>query len=573
MPISFDFNSIKSRILTNLSAKSEWSEFLSYGVIDNLIDVMAQEMAYEIQYKEYLTMENWWTKARNKSSLLTEAPVHGYIVPRKKGAFGTLRVSTSETFNASYASDIQIPKYFQFSNGSTFLVATQTYTLTGSTNYVDLLAKQGEAKNITFYANGDLFETKVIVDDSVDNDFFELYVNDLPYTNVESIYAYTADELVYQIIQDPSFSYITLKFGNGVFGKKLVNNDKVVFRYISTKGSTGNILTTNNVTTVEDQAYDINGIAIPLYVTNTTAVTGGYDYPSLEEIRNLSPRTFQTGDRATSVTDYETIITGYNFVSKVSVWGAYEYLNDLNLDPWTYINTEDNVVHIAALNAAYSNLTYDEKNEIVDRIHTINDPTDILRFETIEQIDLFFYSSIVVKNTSYVTSDVIARVNQTLVDNYGIQNISFNENLYFSEYTGLIDTVEGVRNNNTYVKVRKDLLFTGQYLVNFQVPLFPLTGTTIEVYIKLLTDTTYTLIGTGNLAGVITGEVGYNLTGSQINLINGLGILVVNAGLSQVYTNYNIRILYRPTSNDLELKSRNQIFAYQGGSFTATYPI
>lgn len=573
MPISFDYASIKNRILATLQTKSEWSEFLSYGVIDNLVESIAQEMAYGVQYKEYLTGENWWARARNRSSLLIEAPVHGYIIPRKKGALGTLRVSTSETFNAAHTANIQIPKYFQFSNGSTYFVANATYTLTSSSNYVDILARQGEAKTVLFYAVGNLFETKVIIDSGVENDLFDLYVNDVPYTCVDSLYEYTSEDLVYQIIQDPTLTFVTLKFGNGVFGKKLVTGDKVVFNYITTKGADGNIYTTNNVTTVESQGYDETGLAIPLYVTNTTAMMGGEDYPTLEEIRDISPKIFQTGDRATSTSDYETIINGYSFISKVSVWGAYEYLKDHNLDPWTYINTEDNVVHVAALNASYTNLTTLEKNEVIDRLHAINDPTDIVAFETIQQIDLVFYSSIVVQNTSYVLADVISRVNQTLEDNYSIENISFNQNIYASDYSGLIDSVDGVRNNNTYIMVRKDLSFISQYLVDFTVPIVPLLGSTIEIYIKRTSESTYVLIGTGDAYGVITGETGYNLTGSQINITNGLGLLIVNAGLTYPYTDYDIRILYRPLSNDLELASRNQIFAYQQGVFTASYPV
>jgi hypothetical protein len=573
MPVAFDFTAIKNRILTNLQAKSEWIEFLSYGVIDNLIDAIAQELAYDVQYKEYLTRENWWSQARNKSSLLIEAPVHGYIVPRKKGSTGTLRISTSETFNASYSVNIQIPKYFQFSNGNIYFVADSTNTLNALTNYIDILGKQGEAKLVTFYALGSLFETKIIMDDGVDEELFDLYVNDIPYTCVDSLYEYTSTDLVYQIIQDPTFSFITLKFGNGVFGKKLINGDKVVFNYISTLGNTGNVYTTNNITTVESQAYDENGLAIPLYVTNTTAMMGGEDYPSLEEIRDISPKVFQTGDRATSVSDYETVINGYSFISKVSVWGAYEYLKDNNLDPWTYIDTEDNVVHVAALNSSYTNLSDLEKTEVIERIHTINDPTDILQFEVIEQIDLVFYCTLVVQNTSYVLADVIAQVNQTLENNYDIENISLNQNIYSSDYSGLIDTVDGVRNNNTYVMIRKDLSFISQYLVNFVLPLFPLLGTTIDIYIKRTTESTYVLMGTGDIAGVITGETGYNLTGSQINVINGIGMIIVNSGLTYPFADYNIRVLYRLTSNDLELASRNQVFAYQEGVFTATYPL
>ena len=58
--IAFDYESIKNRVLQNLSAQSEWASFLDYGVIDNIISSVVNEMSYQIQYAEYNTVENFW---------------------------------------------------------------------------------------------------------------------------------------------------------------------------------------------------------------------------------------------------------------------------------------------------------------------------------------------------------------------------------------------------------------------------------------------------------------------------------------------------------------------------------
>ena len=100
--IAFDYESIKNRVLQNLSAQSEWASFLDYGVIDNIISSVVNEMSYQIQYAEYNTVENFWNMARNRSSLLQMSPMHGYIVPRKQASSGTIRVSTSSTFDSTY---------------------------------------------------------------------------------------------------------------------------------------------------------------------------------------------------------------------------------------------------------------------------------------------------------------------------------------------------------------------------------------------------------------------------------------------------------------------------------------
>lgn len=575
MPISFDFTSIKNRIIQNLSAKSEWSNFLSFSTVDNLISVIAQEMAYQVQYKEYLTNENWWIKARNKSSLLVESPVLGYQMPRKKGSTGTLRVSTNSTFSSSYGTDITIPKYFEFSNGSIFVVSSSDNILSSASNYVDISAKQGEYKYVKFTAQGIINENKIIEDNSVDNDLYDLYVNDVLWTRVDSLYSANSTDMAYTLTTDPSLTKVELKFGNDIFGKKLNTNDVVLFRYISTNGFQGNIYSTNNITTVESQAFDSNGLPVTLYVTNTTAFTGGIDYLTLEQIRESAPQVFQTGDRASSKTDYEVIIEAFSFISKSNVWGAYETLKDQGLDPWTFIPTEENVVHVAALNTSFENLTTQQKNDIVDGIHNKNDPTDIIQFENVNKISLIFIIEAFVKNTSYSLSGVKANIEIALTNNYSIQNIDFNENIYYSDFVALIDSIDGVRNHNSYILVKKVYSFEDTYIFSFNLPVYPILSIYTKAYIKLKTDpdSSYILLANCNSDGIFVGQGGYNTDGSQVDLTTGAGALIVNSGLSQPFTDYDIMIKWRSEDNNMIIRQRYDIFEYVSSEITMSYPI
>ena len=574
MPISFDFSSIKQRILDSLSAKSSWASFLDYGTASLLLDAIVQELAYEVQYKEYLTQENFWSLARNKSSLLVEAPIHGYEVPRKKGANGTLKVSVSETFNSAPTNPVYIPKYFQFSNGDTFVVADNTYVLSPGDNFITLSAKQAQAKTLTFQALGDLYETKDIVDDSVENSLYDLYVNDVRWTKVTSLFEYTGEDLVYELKTDSSFNKVTLKFGNNIFGKKLNIGDVVLFQYCSTLGSKGNISSTNNITIVESQAYDSLGTPIDLYVTNTTAFSGGVDYPSIEEIRVLSPKIYQTGSRASTRDDYEAIIGQLDYISKVLVWGAYETNIDNGDDPWTFIPTEENLVHIAALNTLFENLSVSQKLETTNSIYKQSNPTDIISYETVEKIDLIFNVNAIVQNSSYVLSQVKASIDQVLKDNYSIENTSFGQNIYSSDLVRLIDEVPGVRNHNIFTQIKKDFVFSVPYIVNINVPVYPLSGATLQIYVKNIAspDSAFALMATSNANGVITGSNGYNTNGSSINTATGVGTLIVNSGLSLPFTEYNVRVIYQSESDDLILNKRNYIFEYSSSNITVSYP-
>lgn len=575
--IQFDFNSIKERIKTNLRSKSEWASFLDYGVADNLIDPICQELDYINNYKEYLTYENYWALARNFSSLLVQAPVHGYVIPRKQGATGTLRISTSKTFDTTYTlgANIPIPKFFQFSGNNIYVASYYTYTLTPSDVFIDITCKQGESKTVSFSAQGNIYEEKIILDSSVDNDFYELYVNGILWTRVDTLFESNEADLVYEIETKADLSGITLKFGNNMFGKKLELNDQVIFKYVSTLGADGNIFSPNIITTIESQAFDINGKPVTLYVTNTSAIIGGRDYPTVEEIRTLSPRVYQTGDRASSLDDYLTKIAQFPYIAKSTIWGAFETLKDNNLDPWTFIPSEENVIHVALLDNLYENLSDLEKNRIVEDLHKKNDPTDLIKFETVEKIPLIFNIDGVVQNSSYTLIQVKADIESALKENYAIENIDFNENIYNSDFVKIIDNVKGLRNHNSSIWIKKDGYFlTEAYVGSFNLPIFPIEYSTIEFYIQdtSVVDPQLKLFAKCDVNGNIIGETGYNTNGSNLNITTGVGALVINSGVTGNYNTQFIKILYKSANPDLMLNNRYSIFYYDSSNITLNYP-
>lgn len=578
--IQFDYESIKQRILRNLSIKSEWSEFLSYGVIDNIVSDLVQEMAYEVQYSEYNSFENYWNLARNKSSLLQLAPMHGYIVPRKRSAIGTLEISTSENFDTAYDKEISIKKFFQFSGNNIYVCSSDDNTLLPSQTSTTIIAKQGEVKYVKFSAEGNNYETKTILDDSVDNDLFELRVNGVVWNCVDSLFLYGENDQVYHIKTLPNFKGIELCFGNGIFGKKLNQNDYVEFTYISTLGEDGNIFSNGLIDTVESQAYDSSGNAIKLYVRNITSFNGGKNYPSIEEIRELSPKIYQTGQRASSVEDYTTILKNINYITKVLVWGVYEELIEKKIDPWltdnnydeVYIKPQDNVVHLALLNDAYEELTHDEKTETVQLIYNKCDPTDIIKFETPIIIPLLFKIDAKIKSTAYNLSDVKSNILNTLNDNYNIKYMDFGKNIYNSDFVRLIDEVDGVDNHNSQILMIYDnLKFKSPYECNVTLPIHPIKYSTVKIYIKKQSDENYIEMAECDINGNIIGIGDFITSSSYVNSIEGTVKLTVTSGLTENYTHYDLKIIYGSIEDDLKVNYKTEIFKYQESNITLKY--
>ena len=580
--IAFDYESIKNRVLQNLSAQSEWASFLDYGVIDNVISSIVNEMAYQIQYAEYNTTENFWNMARNRSSLLQMSPMHGYIVPRKQASNGMVRVSTSETFNSSYSKDIAIPKFFQFSGNDLFVCCSDDKViLNADENYVDVPCLQGEVKEVSFLAEGIQYEEKNIFDYSIDNSFFTLTVNDIEWQSVDSLFLHSSSDTVYQIRTLPNLNGITIKFGNDVFGKKLNKNDKVTFKYISTKGSQGNIYTNNVINKVESQAFDSDNHSIKLYCTNTSSFIGGKDYPSLDEIREISPNVYQTGNRASSRTDYITILKKINYLSKISVWGAYETLKDRNEDPWTRIPSEENVVHLALLMSDYvpiNELPEEDakqiKTKIIDELHDLCDPTDLISFEVVNKIPMVFHIEATIISTAYTTAEVENYIKANLSKVYGIENMDFGESVYDSDYVRLIDETKGVKNHISYVELYEEgYILSSAYQGEFVLPIYPIDYKSIIIEVKdtSIENSEYKELARCDSNGKIVGSDEYITTGSMIDLNNGKGILNIAYGLTSDYHNYLFKINYQYIEKNLKNPSRSNILYYDSAIIDLTY--
>jgi hypothetical protein len=563
--IAFDYESIKNRIEQKLSSMSEWATFLSFGPIDNIISAISNELCYDIQYGEYNTMENFWNLARNRSSLLQMSPMHGYIVPRRQGSVGTIRISASKDFNAPHSKNIDIPKFFQFSGNDLYVCSDGHYTLNSNENYIDIQCIQGEVKEMSFLAEGLKYEEKTVYDEYIENSFFTLTVNGVEWEYTDTLYSCSSEDKKFQLRTLPNLSGVTIRFGNDVFGKKLLKNDEVIFKYITTKGSQGNIFSSNIITSVKSQAFDSSGESVKLYCTNTTTFVGGKDYPSLEEIRDISPKVYQTGDRASSKTDFETILKQINYLSKVSVWGAYETLKDENQDPWGFIPSTENVVHLALLDSNGESLNNDKKSAIINTLHKICDPTNLFTFEKVNKVPMVFYIDASLNSLTYTTAEIESRIKTVLSNAYGFDKMNFGESVYESDYIRLIDEIQGIDNHITFIELYyEDYILSSAYYGMFELPIYPIDYSSVIVYVKDTSqpDSKHEELGRCDMNGNIVGSGIYITTDSVLNLNNGKGTIYVQNGLTSDYHNYLFKIVYRYVERNLINSSRSNILYY-----------
>lgn len=611
MATSFLTQDIIDRVIQNLRSKSEWANLLNTSTNVKLIEAFAEELNYCIYYDEYLTRESKWTLAQNKSSLLSFQDVLRYKASRKISSVGVLRLSLSDLYfeaqdwvsttayilndevsyngrfyralgsttgdiPSSSPSDwiridvapttysIDIPKYTIFTTEAGLKFTTlESNSLTTSNDYIDINIIQGIPKSETFIAQGLENEELTVNNTNIENTYNLLTVNSIEWTKTNDLQLNASTDEVYEIEDKLDLSGIYIKFGDNVTGEKLEVGDSVIYEYIETTGNGGDISSSGYINTIDSTIYDSNGDEVDLKCYNQFAVLGGQDYESIESIRANAPITYQTGDRATSKADYEAIIERFNFVKKATVWGAYEVNLDNGDDPWTFIPSEENKVHVAAINTSDTTIDNSQKLLISEGINEYKAPTDIVTYDDVEFVNLIFNVNAYISNKSYTLSTVNSNIRNALSEAYSIDALEFFQFIRFSDYQRLIDEVAGVEYHDTTVKLYKNHTFNVTWQFDIALPVYPIVSESINVYVKdIVEDEDEFLIATTDGSGNFVGETGYESITGGVNYPTGIGAFSLEDTLPEAYTNYRIRLEYVLNSNNLFLKKRSQIFKY-----------
>jgi hypothetical protein len=571
--VKFDAQSIKERIIDRLKSKESWADVLFFSANQRLIDIFAEELAYDMQYDEILTREVKWSLARQTSSLMAETQFFNYYPHRKIGSNGLLQVSTSSTFNVQYPRSIQISKYDVFSTeAGTQFVCSETTNLTSSNNFVSVNVVQGIPKTELYTAVGETYEKFCVYNASIENTIFDIYVNGELWTPITHIREAEDDSAKVYVVQNLfNFSGVCISFGNDFFGRKLRPNDIVEFKYIETLGSDGNIESLNIINTVVSTFTDSAGDEVDLYCRNQEYIVGGLDYEELENIRNKAPKAYQTGNRAINKSDYKSIVESFSFTKKANVWGEAEVNEDLGNLPGTYIASEENVVHISAINSSDQSISSTQETQIREELNEKKSPTDIVVFEPVNFIYIYFTIAAYISDKKYSLQLVSDAIRSTIESDYSINSLDFNKPIRYSDYIAKIDGVEGVDYHETTISYYMLNSFTSQYVSELFIEMANVTPNTVSIYIAPISGSVYDLMAQDDGAGNIVGEAGYTTSGSIIDYNTGIGNLIVSSGLTLDFTLYKLRIEFSISSQNILPTRRYQIVSYGDSAITTSY--
>ena len=372
-----EFEQIKNNLKTFMKSQSEFSDYDFDGAgLNVLLDVLSYNTHYNAVLSHMLANESFLDSAVKRSSVVSIAKAIGYQPVSVTGSLAYVNITI--TPSASYVSNsLSINKNTVFNSssikGSVPFVVDGTFTTTrnSSGNFVfeNVKLKQGTRVTNTFLVEENSLQGPFTIPNEnadtstivvkVQNSKTDLTLTTFsPYSNIIDV---TSESNVFYINEEFDGLY-SLRFGDGVIGKKLTAGNLLVVEYLVSKGADGNSLSTFS------SKSSITGSGETVAVNFVTKSQGGSGKESIDSVRYNAPLFNATKGRVVTSTDYETLIKqSYGNIQSVTVWGGE------NNNPPIY-----GKVFMSAQPVAGAIITEAQKQEIINNIILPKSPVSVI---------------------------------------------------------------------------------------------------------------------------------------------------------------------------------------------------
>jgi hypothetical protein len=363
-----DFDQIKKNLKNYLKTQTEFSshDFEGSG-LSSLLDVLAYNTHYNAMAAHFALNEAFLDSAQIRGNIVTRAKLLGYI-PRSvlaPKAIVNITVDVSAEENTNKPATLTLPRGAKLTtqvdgrNYRYIVLEEQVAVLSSNTySFTNVIIAEGTRKKLLYRVDNDIENQKYqISDDDADtstlrvliqaNESSTSYDN---YTKFESLINVNSSSRVYYL-QENSNEYFEVYFGDGVTGKKPLNNNIVTLDYVFTNGPDSNGA---NIFTMVD---NIGGFAT-IAITTLQKADGGTVKETNESIRFNAPLTFTSQNRAVTSDDYRAIIQKeFTNIKSISTWGGEDN------DPPDYGS-----IYISIRPLVNETLNDNEKTEIMNTI-------------------------------------------------------------------------------------------------------------------------------------------------------------------------------------------------------------
>jgi len=587
MSIAFlDFDNIVASLRDYLRSQQTFKDYnFSGSGLSVLIDLLAYNTHYMGFYNNMIANEMFLDSANLRSSVVSLAKMLGYTTRSVTSPQAVVSISINPNDSATAA---VIQKGTQFTapvNGNNYtFVTNQVYSTTisnGKFSFPEVVLVEGVPYTYRITVDSSIVGQRFIIPSSnADMSTLTVQVQTSQtdttvrtFTLATNLLTVTATTPVY-FLQEVENQQYQVYFGDGVIGAPVIDGNIVLLSYIVSDGTTSNSATTfTPASTVAGyQSYLTT-------VTTLASAAGGLDSETIDEIKFLAPKNYETQGRAVTTNDYATIMQeNYTNLDSVAVWGG----EDMN--PPQY-----GKVFISIKPVSGFVVTQTTKALVVSNILRQYNIVSVIP-EIIDPDYIFIIVNCVVKYNPTVTTNTVGQIQSNAYNAiiaYADGNLDkFQLELRYSRFLASIDESDpSITNNLTTIQMKKTFVPSLNVMANYQLtmnnPVIPgsMTSTSFIttqdplVSSPYATGKTYTIgdDGEGNLTllqsgiGIPTSVVRKCGT---INYTTGQ-ILIQEIIPAQADANGNISLIMSPAQNDI-IPLQNNILFIQPSDITVT---
>ena len=575
-----NFDSIKQNLRNFLSNQSELGDYdYDSSTMQILLNLLAYNTYMNSYYLNMVGNEMFLDSAQIRSNVVSRAKMLGYTPRSAQGSTSAIQVTITPNDspdnivieeNTQFRSTIDGKQYI-FVNPETLVINSNSEGVySGNLSIVEgrpftfkyTVSSSNPQRYIIPAENVDTRSLKVTLQETAANS------NVTTYNLASNLTEVSSTSLVYFLQENEEGRYEIL-FGDNILGKQLNDGNIVNISYRVTNGDV-----TNGADTFS--AVSTIGGYSDFTLSTVSAAQGGGNKETIQSIKLNAPKSYQTQNRAVTVTDYETLVkSNFANIQTVSVWGGEE--NTPPIYGKAYISVKPTSSLLLSDDSKESIVDYLKERNMVSVEPVIVDPTYVYIKPTID-----------IKYNPDFTSDNVGELGTKIsntIKNYELNYLGlFKKNYVGSDLIKEIDKIsESINSVQINLNIFKTFVPTTTaattYTINFNRSLLNITGNAGLRGIDpaahpgrglAVNSSSFTYNGVANsyfdddgfgnvriyyfdssnvrvYTNRLAGTVDYNT-----------GIIKLNNLLISAYSGDNIKIYVDPDTNDIDTV-RNQI--------------
>jgi len=451
---NLDFDQIKLSIKNYLRANGKFTDFDFEGSnLSVLIDILAYNTYINSYNANMVANESFLETSTLRENVVSLARNIGYVPRSRRSARATIDfsvnlgtdtnavsltlkaglVATGSSKNSSVTFCIPQDIIVPVNNGIAFFDNVEIYEGTYVTTNFTVNLDQKDQKFIlpNPFVDTSTLRVKVSLDKNT--------TSYREYFQVSNIFSTTSSSEIYYLYEISDEKY-ELVFGDGKFGRKLLNNNEIECTYIVSGGSKGNgIQQFSFIGVLKDNEDSPVTSVIPSITTISKAENGDF-IESIESIKKFAPKVYASQYRAVTTQDYEAILSEiFPNTESVTAFGGED------LDPPQYGKV---FITLKPRNGFYlSNFVKKELKEKLKSYSVAGVSPEIidLKFLFVEVLSTVYYNQTVGSDT-IVIEDKVIRSLRKYANNSDINK--FGGRIKYSKVVSLIDSADKAITSN-----------------------------------------------------------------------------------------------------------------------------